>query len=639
MIPERGRSSSSVVAWALALACLACLACAPASAAEQGEAPPDTLEVGESAAARTLPDSVAAQDARPRAWRRDTPFLRAAVDGRSVVGPGTARRVGSGWAGHREALARDALPAALSTVSLDGRRSDDWISGGLFLLEAYALPSGAVVCESGPDVSLLWLPFDEAPPRLASGVLDAPPAVGLGLATSSAGFPPSRPKALVAMASGDLGLRETRFEFGRRALGGAAGIEAAYRRRDGRAPVSGGSHESESLAARGALALEGEWILELACRRTSRALRLPFEGSAPEALEVDELVSDLTATARAGATSVSIYHTQSRRTVGGRDGGGRTAESTVDGARLVLPVPYPIVDRLWVELSRASAGGDALAGPLHAVRAVAAVERRLALGGGRSLSLLVGADRARSATIPLAGAALALGSDLWLRADVGGRHPSAVELSARAAEIPSAHGGLAAAGADSLSPELALVLEAGGRRAWGALETGCAVSYARVADPVILVDRNGTLVPGNAPDATGATAAAWASIVGEGGTGASLSAAFSWIDDGEALAALAPTPETAVAAKAWRSASFFRDYLDVVLEVEVRHERGLARGRWDGTLDDAATELRATLRGEAGVARIELSADNLLDEAPVSLPGRPRPGRRITVGFSWVFWD
>lgn len=631
-----------------ALVLLLCWGATPLAAQAVGQAEADTLWAAEETVrARTLPDSLGppvpsgavSLGGRVMGEGPVLPGVHGPVEASPALG--AWRVVGSGWRGHRRTLAGGVAPASLSCLALDGRSADDWIGGGLALMEAYAAAGAVVVCESGPDLSTWPLRLDDRPPLAWSGVSGAGLGPGVGVGLFSAALASSRPVARVMMSSGDLGFRATGLRFGRRYFDGEAGLELFLHRREGRAPVPDGGHDLDSFGGRASIALRDGWVLDLSGMRSTYSRSLPFAGLSPGRLAVDGVRSDATATALNGETSVSIFHTESWYAVAAGEGGQRGVESVTDGVRLTLPLGFPVADRLTAEVGRASASGDALTGPLHAVRVSAAVERTVRVGRSWALALVAGADRSRGEIVPLAGAALVDGDETrWLRLDLGGRHPSALELSLRRVAIPSTAAGAPSVGGNrSLGAERSVSLRGGWRLPRGAFEAGCEVEYDRVLDPVVLLRDGDEIVPGNARDESGASLTGWASVSPSPECGASVFALSTFLDEDGALNALAPVPRALLGASVWRSVSLFRDYLKVRISVAVRHETGLARGPWSDAIEDSGTDVDGAVAAKAGVARIFVAAENLLEADPASLPGRPRSGRRLSAGFSWTFWD
>ncbi|MCK4410091.1 MAG: hypothetical protein KAW67_08400, partial [Candidatus Eisenbacteria sp.] len=72
----------------------------------------------------------------------DVRRVRASGATAAAAPPAAVRPVGSGWDGHRVSLARGAVPAALTELTLRGRPAADWVDGGLDLLAAAAQASG-----------------------------------------------------------------------------------------------------------------------------------------------------------------------------------------------------------------------------------------------------------------------------------------------------------------------------------------------------------------------------------------------------------------------------------------------------------------------------------------------------------------
>ncbi len=149
----------------------------------------------------------------------------------------------------------------------------------------------------------------------------------------------------------------------------------------------------------------------------------------------------------------------------------------------------------------------------------------------------------------------------------------------------------------------------------------------------------GVLRPASGEDATASMVALWAAVVDTALGGLRVSAEAIGVDDDGPLNALAPVPQLTAHASVWVDRLFFKQTLDVRVEVSVAHETGLARGVWDGIVDDTLWRTRLSANGAVGPARLLITVDDPLDTDTGGWPGYAFSEPRVTYAFIWDFWN
>jgi hypothetical protein len=640
-----------------ALSCL--LVCAlvlvgTGEAAAADAAAPDPMPGGSALADSTAADAL---PETPAVGLRPTPGPGFAGDVREIrtddlgqlVGalPGV-RRAGSAWRGHRSSAARGALPPALTNTSAHGMQFDDWIDGGLDLLAASVLSSGGSHVPSGPDLSL-W-------PTYAASSVEVRPdrgqrgssLLGPGLALDvTPGRPPgSRPFARVSLGTGSYGWNALEAEFGRRFLAEKLGLDVWFDGRQGDAPEPGGGYDIKTAGGRLTYPLPAGWSAELRVLRTELERGLPFPDSSVPEVDRHYVRSEVALGATRGATNAELFHTTSW--IGDRRSGhfGTDGEVKRNGARGVLSLGVPWLDRIEWRADHRTASGTLLAGE-EALGLACELAGAVDLLPDVRLSLAAGVDYRDPAVIPtgtIAASFTGSRSTGWAGFDMGGRHPTAIEWALLETEVPIEGGGLGeelfVRGNRTLDPEKVLVLYGGYERRDGVFGFGATAEVARVSSPIVLSDfDDGTATPRNGTAETCGSAGLWAALGDSSRPGGRVAIDLFGLDEEGGLNALAPVPSYSVRASAWAPWTILNEFLATRWELLLRHEGGLARGPWDGLVEDTSTAVDAAVLASAGPARVFFSVRDLFETEGLSVPWQPPGEREFALGFSWDFWD
>ncbi len=558
-----------------------------------------------------------------------------------LAGVPGARVESSGWEGHRSSIACGALPPSMTTVILGGRDTRDRVLGGLDLLEAYAPSSGTVLVPSGPDISI-W-PFTTAE---RVGIVPVRPAgfgsgsvAGLGVSVHPGRKPAAAPFARVGMMSGDLGARALSFEFGRRFTDGDVGLQGFMESSEGRAPVPGGSYDNGTMGGRITIPLSGAWRVDAQGMRIDVERHLPFPSSDIASVANRLIRSDVDLVATNGRTRVQLFHVDgwlsSDRSVavgGGIDG-------ATDGVALSF-VTGPF-DAVRIHAARHSARGSLLREPGNAVTVAAGVDRRMKCGSAWTLYASLGASREREAIIPQAVLLLArdpFASGFWLAGDLGGRQPTVVELALVETPIPDFGGaGAFVEGNPDLDPETAATLSCGWSTRGRIVSGGLVGRVSRVDSRIVLLEGdNGVLLPVNQSSEVVGALSLWAAVDDSLMGGASMRVDLTEVGD---LHSLVPAPPVRIDAEVWLVRLLFKETLRARLAIAAIYEAPDVGELWGDVADDHVLHTRASVTADVGPAHIYVRMDDPFETDRPRWPRRDPAGRRLTVGFSWDFWN
>ncbi|MBD3367288.1 MAG: hypothetical protein GF405_03800 [Candidatus Eisenbacteria bacterium] len=538
------------------------------------------------------------------------------------------RPVGPGVPGYARTWALGPLPASLSFPSNSAVSWTDWLGSGLDLTAAYAVDGSTVVLK-GPDVSTL------------SGVRPVSHDAAHGTASflPFGGYPPDGyglSAARLSMRGGDL-VESWSGVFGRAFADTTSSLELAggSLRADG--PGATARFDNRPFSARLRTVTSGGWNVR------ARGLRMaPERVRRFEELEPSELGSRRVAGAgevilEGGRATIALF-SGSRRVEDDRAGVTRTGELGLVGASLRIETGR-VVEAVDVSVGHIGARGALFQRNEDVWSAAASVSRALeALGG--TVSLRAGAVRRRGLTLPEAEVAWStrIGRRrLDARALVVSRHPSVVERLAVPLMLPSADGvERTVAGRPDLDPEGAVALLVSIRDSSFLSGAGLELGAARLVDPVELSIEAGR--PANAPDETTGSASLWVEAGGRAAAGWRLDATLLASGEESSLIAGGPSPAVSASAEGWFHASFFaRGYLRTRWSAVVTHESGLARGPWEGAVEDASSRLDLEVRGRAGSAAVYAVVRDVLETEHAGTPLVPAAGRRLEAGFTWTF--
>ncbi len=536
------------------------------------------------------------------------------------------RLTGVGWRGQAASVARGALPATLTATTLDGRPLRAWPGAGLgltFLTEA----GGRVhASASGPDLSL-WTTDEPSPEQDLWSPGRPVVAFHPWLA------PLERPYARFTMRSGDPGRRGTSFAFGRGNASGTAGLSAFFESEEGRAPVSGGSFERDAAGGLSQLVVPGGPSIDVVAQRTRLERGVPSAGDEGDALVEKYVVSTVDASGSLGGVRLGLFHDEGWADV--REPGyvRRSLELKGDGAYCELTPDSGPFDALDFSVASAAASGTALLRGERRLEIDGRVKRTVPMAGAWDLDLSAGWSQSYDSGYPSAFASLdgsyGDGRRAFVALAVDGRHATALEREG------------AVAGASSLGPEMAVSLSGGwdGAIDWASLSARA--ELARILGAVSSRPED-DMRPGlrNAPDETAAAVSVGVSTVAASNPGAHVVADVTAVDPDGALMAREPVPLARVVGSVWFDHHLFaNEYVAARWELGAVHEVGRARGPWDGLMGDSATTVSVCFTAAAGSAKVYVQMDDILDAAPERVPGFPGPGRSISAGFSWRFWD
>jgi len=620
----RARPGSSCVLATAAIVLLLILP--PAALAEKGEA--------ELLLQSPADSSASVQDEPEQAPGIGGDIRRVRASGTAAAAlPTGVRRVGSGWDGHRVSLARGAVPAALTELTLRGRPAADWVDGGLDLLAAAALATGVVLTPSGPDLSL-WPAYTAEWPTIVLGG-----AAPLTVDQRPLRRPGTVPFSRLTAASGSFGRSLSAVEFGRHHRGGSA-ITGFFETEDGRAPLPGGSYGFDRVGGSALLPIRDGWVAELGGTRTALNRSRPVPNATAPSVSRDYVRSDVFVRGSSGHTCLELFHTQSWLE---SDSRGPAARAAVDGlfARVSGLGPLEIVT---VQLERRAVTGELVSEAQEAVGLRADVVERYQLGTN-SLSVTVGLHALGDHTLPLAGAVLTgehSGGNLWsLEAALWGRHPTALELALEPRVLPgSVRTDALVRGNGRVEPEHAASLSATYVRQDLLAGAGVRGEILRALGPIVLDEYDASsFAPVNAADETSGALSVWAAAGDTSFLSGALDVSFVGLDAAGALNGVTPVPYVSAEASGSVPVWFFEDYLRMRITASLEYESGLARGPWRGLVDDTRASLSLTVTGAVGSARFFAAVTDVLSTDGGRIPGMDPGGTAFAAGFSWRFID
>jgi hypothetical protein len=452
------------------------------------------------------------------------------------------------------------------------------------------------------------------------------------------------------MTEGGRGFGASAAEFGRTFLSGDVGVQGFLDEREGRGPVAGGRSHIKSFGGSVAATYPGSLSVRVDGVRTDVERGIPLPGLVPSSLLGNLVRSDVTLSV-VGARDVLRLSRTAAWLRSERAGDARFVESTVDGVGADLFIGRGGVDSLTLEIEEREADGSLLVESRRAFGWRALATKALPFKSGSALSIVVGAESLDDDAYPLGRLSLSstgAGSPgeealLWRAAlRVGGRRPGVLERFLLPTSVPAPEEApVSVGGTASLSAERAVAASVSCETTGTPVSVGASAEAVRVFSPVAFGRPDGGLrVLENADDETAARLSAWARTDAQGSLGWRVRVDARFLDESGALLARSPSPRVGVEGALWVSHHLFaRDFVDARLEVSVSHQSGLARGPWDGALEDRSMAVGLVATGEAGPARFFMAVDDLLDAASSLLPGIAPFGRRVTAGFSWDFWD
>lgn len=540
------------------------------------------------------------------------------------------RLVGTGWHGQAVSIARGALPSTLTRGELHGRSVGSWGADGSPLVAVASQNGVARHVACGPDLSL-W------PVHTPS---DAQDLSGGGQPTVEYSPwlpPPARPYGRFTMTSGDPGRRSTATLFGRQFGGGAVGLSAFMEQDGGRAPVPGGTYDRDVAGGSAALRLSGGRSLEVDAQRTRLERGVPAAVSREDGpLDETRVVSNVDLSVTGGGTRVGIFHDEGWAELRERGGVRRSVELSGDGACAHVASGTGPLDSVDVVVASRLASGTALSERDRVLEVDGAVSGEVAVARGLNLALSGGWRQSGHLGYPVASAVLSGSREAgpgnprtFLSLCAMGRHATALERRS------------ALAGSASLRPERAVLLSGGWEDDWRSVTVGSRAEVARIFDPIALPDASSDSERlRNAADETSGSLSLWASTADQSSLGTSVSVELTVVDPDGSIIEREPVPLAAASATLWLSHTLFaHEYVEARWDITLLHDEGRARGPWDGLVTDSATTLSAHFTASAGSARVYVLMDDILDCAPSRVPGFPGPGRSLSAGFSWSFWD
>lgn len=597
----------------------------PVARAEEGEQEPRTPSPVDSLA------SVQDESAQAPGVGGDVRRVHGSGAAAAAAPPAGVRRVGSGWEGHRVSLARGAVPAALTELTLRGRPAADWVDGGLDLLAAAAHASGVVLTPSGPDLSIWPVYTAEWPAVLLGG------AAPLAIDQRPLRRPGSVPFSRLTAASGPFGRSLLAGEFGRHYRGGSA-ITGFFGTEDGRAPLAGGDYGFDRAGGSALLPVQDGWVAEIGGIRTALNRSRPGPSATASSLVREQVRTDLFARASSGNTCLELFHTQSWLEYGSP---GPEVRATVDGlfARVSDLGPLEVVT---VQLERRAVAGALVSEAQEAVSLRADVVERYQLGPN-SLSVTVGLHALGDHTLPRAGVVLTgehARGDLWsVEASLWGRHPTALELALAPRLLPGPVGTDALIrGNGRVEPEHAAAVSATYVRQDILAGAGARGEVLRVLGPIILDDHGASsFAPVNAEDETGGALSVWAAAGDTSFLSGAFDVSFAGLDADGALNSLTPVPCVSASLHGSVPAWLFEDYLRTRVTASLEYESGLARGPWRGLVDDTRMSLSLAATGAVGSLRFFAVLTDVLSSDGGRVPDMEPGGTTFAVGFSWRF--
>ena len=602
----------------------------PAARAEEAEAE----GTGQTPFSQSPADSSASiQDEHTRepGCGGDVRRVRASGAVAATAPPAGVRRVGSGWDGHRVSLARGAVPAALTEVTLRGRPAADWVDGGLDLLAASSPGTGVVVTPSGPDISTWPVYTAEWPGVLLGG------AVPLTIDQRPLRRPGTVPFSRLTAAYGPFGRSLLGAEFGRHYRGGSA-FTGFFETEDGRAPSAGGSYGFDRTGGSALLPLRDGWVAELGGTRTALNRSRPALDVAASSLSREYVRTDLFVRGSSGGTCLELFHTRSWMVSGSP---GREARADVDGLSAHVADLGPI-DAVTVQLEHRAVVGSLVSEAQKTVGLRAQVAERYRLGPN-SLSVTAGMHALGDHVLPRASAALTgerSRRDLWsLEASLWGRHPTALELAIEPRSVPGPAGTEAwVEGSRRVEPERVASFSAMYLRRDILAGAGARGEILRVFDPIVLdTYDSSSFAPANAADETGGALSIWAAAGDTSFLSGALDVSFLGLDAEGALNSLAPVPYVSASLQSSAPMWLFEDYLRMRITASLEYESGLARGPWRGLVDDTRSSLSLIATGAVGSARFFAVLTDVLASDGGRVPGMEPGGTTFAVGFSWRF--
>ena len=599
----------------------------PAARAQEGEAELLLQSPADSSA------SVRDQPAQAPGVGGDVRRVRASGAAAAAASPTGIRRVGSGWDGHRVSLARGAVPASMTELTLRGRPAADWVDGGLDLLAAAAQANGVILTPSGPDLSL-WPVYTAEWPAVVLGG-----AAPLTIDQRPLRRPGTVPFSRVTATSGSFGRSLYAVEFGRHYRGGSA-VTGFFETEDGQAPSPGGSYGLDRAGGSALMPMRDGWVAEVGGTRTVLNRSRPAPNAAFPSLSREYVRSDVFVRGSLGLTCLEVFHTQSWLEP---DSPGPDARAAIDGlfARVSELGPLEVVT---VQLERRAVTGELVSEAQEAVGLRADVVERYQLGTN-SLSVTVGLHTLADRTLPLAGAVLTgehSRGNLWsLEASFWGRHPTALELALEPRVLPGSVGTEALVrGNDRVEPERAASLSATYVRQDVLAGAGVRGEILRVFGAIVLDEYDASsFSPVNAADETGGALSLWAAAGDTSFLSGVLDVSFVGLDAAGALNGLTPVPYVSAEASGSVPVWLFDDYLRMRITASLEYESGLARGPWRGLVDDSRASLSLIATGAVGSARFFAAVTDVLSTDGGRVPGMEPGGTAFSTGFSWRFID
>ena len=171
-------------------------------------------------------------------------------------------------------------------------------------------------------------------------------------------------------------------------------------------------------------------------------------------------------------------------------------------------------------------------------------------------------------------------------------------------------------------------------------ELGVRGQLSRVMDPIVLEEVEESLMqPVNAADETAASACLWADVGDTASLSGSLDVSFHVTDEEGALNRNAPVPVTSARAALTYPVSVFDGYMRARLGAMLEHESGLARGPWDGLVEDSRLSLSLVATAEIDAVRLFVLAENVLSTDSARVPGMDPGDLTFSAGLSWRFLD
>jgi hypothetical protein len=543
-----------------------------------------------------------------------------------------ARGVGAGWDGFGGTVALGPLPASLSHGACGALPWLDWLGTGIDPTTAYAV-NGAIVAFAGPDTSL----FSARERPAVDG--DGAEQDDIAARLHQTPLAPDRyipPAADLSMRTGDL-VESWAGRFGRSAADSTRALEVTGGSLRADAPLGLGRAERTLFGARLAMDTPGGWTARVRGERVDADRTVTNAGLHPDVVRSVRSAGAAEVRLERGATAVAVF-AGTRRMEDHRGSEQRRGELRVSTASVSVGGGPLHVDAVRVSAGHVAASGSLFRYGESLWSADVTATRTATLARGR-LALTAGATRRRGTTLPHAHAEWrrSVGrARLCVVADAVSRDPSSLERLLAPLELPSEGRAAVVSGSPGLDAEGAVSLGASVEFPGFLSGAGASVSAARLRDPVIISADDGELRNGD--DETTAGAALWVEGGDRAARGFRFDASLLVSEDESALTSHMPAPQIEASATAWVHASFFRrEYLRTRWSARVVHERGRARGPWNGLVDDAFTTLDLSVEGTAGSVVVRAALLDAFDSERARAPLRDPGGRRLEAGFRWHF--